>query len=136
MIGSDRFGRRRMCRLGLAAAAIIAATSAQAQVEVADFEAERVRDMQKLCTASEETSDGKYALGFCYGWIEGLGQFYEQLLVDKRFNFKPAICPSKQLSREEARSIFVDWAGAHPAAADRPALFGMVNAMKEKFPCK
>ena len=122
--------------LSLVAGLVLIVGTAQANVKSEHFEAETVSSMQKLCMADEGTSSGKYAIGFCYGWIEGLGQFYEQLLIDERFDFEPSVCSEKELTREEVRAVFVSWAKAHPADAGRPAFSGLIDAMKEKFPCK
>ena len=112
------------------------ASIAQAEMARERFEAETVGDLQTLCAADENTSDGKYALGFCYGWIEGAGQFYEQMLMDKRFEMEPTICSEKALTREDARTAFVSWADANPQSAGQAALDGMFRAMKESYPCK
>ena len=126
-----------MARMVLAVAlALAAALPARAQGPGDPFQAETVAAMQALCTADQGTADGKYAVGFCYGWIEGLGQFYQELLTDKRFDFPRVICAGRELSREEVRSQFVDWARRHPADAGRPALAGIVDAMKEEYPCR
>lgn len=121
--------------VNLASGLLLLATTAHAGVSVQNFEAETVGSMHQLCIADENVADGKYALGFCYGWIEGLGQFYEQLLVDERFDLEPAVCADSTLSREDVRLIFVNWAAAHPNAAEEPALEGIIQAMKEKYPC-
>lgn len=121
--------------ISLAAGLALVATAAQGEMKPESFEAETVGEVQQLCAADEATSDGKYALGFCYGWIEGLGQFYEQLLLDERFDVKPVVCAGKELTREEVRATFVTWADANPGAAGEPALRGLVTALKEKHPC-
>ena len=121
--------------ISLTAGLAFLATAAQADMKPESFEAETVGSLQKLCAADEATTDGKYAIGFCYGWIEGLGQFYEQLVLDKRFDVKPVVCAGKELTREEVRATFVTWANANPNAAGEPALRGLVTALKEKHPC-
>ena len=122
--------------LSLVAGLALIAGTAQADMKPQTFEAETVSSMQALCSADETTADGKYALGFCYGWIEGLGQFYEQLLIDERFDLKPVLCTDKELTREDVRVTFVDWAKANPKAGNQPALDGIFDAMKEKHACK
>jgi len=112
------------------------ASAAQAQLQPDTFRAETVGSMHKLCSADESTPDGKYAIGFCYGWLEGLGQFYEQLLIDERFDLEPAVCAGKELTREEVRATFVKWIEANPESKERPALDGIFSAMKETYPCK
>jgi hypothetical protein len=121
--------------LSLAAALLVAGNAGAAELVRADFEGETVGSIVKLCTASEDTDDGKYAIGFCYGWIEGLDQFYDALLADERFDVQPVACPVSEPSREETRDAFVRWAKADPARMKMPALEGMIHAAKETFPC-
>lgn len=128
--------RVEMQILGTIAGLILIGGAAQAEVKPELFNADTVSSMQELCSADEATAEGKYAVGFCYGWIKGLGQFYEQLLADKRFDFKPVVCNTNNLTREEVRQTFVAWAQANPSASEKPALDGIFSAMKEKHPCK
>ncbi len=121
--------------LSLAAALLVTGNASAAELVRADFEGETVGSIVKLCTASEDTDVGKYAIGFCYGWIEGLDQFYDALLADERFNVQPVACPGTELSREETRDAFVRWAKEDPAKMKMPALEGMIRAAKETFPC-
>jgi len=121
--------------LSLAAALLIAGNAGAAELARADFEGETVGSIVTLCTASEDTDAGKYAIGFCYGWIEGLDQFYDALLADERFDVPPVACPASEPSREETRDAFVRWAKADPARMNMPALEGMIRAAKETFPC-
>ena len=121
--------------LSLTVALLVAGNAGAAELVRADFEGETVGSIVKLCTASEDTDVGKYAIGFCYGWIEGLDQFYDALLADERFNVQPVACPGTELSREETRDAFVRWAKEDPAKMKMPALEGMIRAAKETFPC-
>jgi Rap1a immunity proteins len=121
--------------LSLAAAMLVAGNAGAAELARVDFEGETVGSIVKLCTASEDTDAGKYAIGFCYGWIEGLDQFYDALLADERFNVQPVACPGTELSREESRDAFVRWAKDDPAKMKLPALEGIIRAAKETFPC-
>jgi hypothetical protein len=121
--------------LSLAAALLVASNAGAAELARADFEGETVGSIVKLCTASEDTDAGKYAIGFCYGWIEGLDQFYDALLADERFDVQPVACPASEPLREETRDAFVRWAKADPARMKMPALQGMIHAAKETYPC-
>jgi len=116
-------------------AVLLAAGTAQAQDTPGSFKAETVGSMQVLCTPDQSTTGGKQAIGFCYGWIEGVGQFYAQLMLDDRFDLEPSICPEGELTREEIRNTFVDWATANPGEADAAALSGLINALKQAHPC-
>jgi hypothetical protein len=121
--------------LSLAAALLFAGNAGAAELVRADLEGETVGSIVKLCTADEDTDVGKYAVGFCYGWIEGIDQFYDELLADERWDVQPVACPVSEPSREETRYAFVRWAQADPARMKMPALDGLILAAKATFPC-
>jgi hypothetical protein len=132
----NTFGGNQMrALLPFAAALLVASSASAAELEKAHFEGETVGAIVELCTASEDTDIGKYAIGFCYGWIEGLDQFYDALLADERFDVQPIACPVSEPSREETRDAFVRWAMADPARMNMPALAGMVHAVKATYHC-
>ena len=120
----------------LAVGLALVASAARADLERSDFMAESVGAIYDLCTADESTSDGKYAIGYCYGWIVGVGQVYEQLLIDERFDLDPVICSKTELTWQDVRATFVAWAEANPKALGEPALSGIFDAMEEQYPCK
>lgn len=122
----------------IAAAAILGTAGAVQAGELTkdDFKGESVAAMVDLCSADESTDIGKYAIGFCYGWIEGVEQFYGELLADERFDVQPVACPGRALTRDESRTYFLKWAAANPDAASLPPLEGLVRAAKATFPCK
>ncbi len=92
--------------LSLAAALLVAGNAGSAELVRADSEGETVGSIVKLCTAPEDTDAGKYAIGFCYGWIEGLDQFYDALLADERLTCSPSPAPSasRRVRRHGMRS--------------------------------
>ncbi|MDT8345453.1 MAG: Rap1a/Tai family immunity protein [Thermohalobaculum sp.] len=124
-----------MRRAILLAATLAASGAAAAEPGVEDFEAVTVASMARLCAADQGTEIGKYAVGFCYGWIEGVEQFYAALLGDERFDVKPVACPGRVVTREETRKIFIDWATANPDAGNLEPLDGIVRAVRATFPC-
>lgn len=99
------------------------------------FEARTVGDIVSLCSASEASDTGKYAIGFCYGWLRGIDEFYDALLADERFNVKAVACPGREVSPGETRQLFVDWATSTNGAMEMAALPGLIRAAKEIFPC-
>jgi hypothetical protein len=120
----------------LAAVLIFSATTADAaDVTLKDFRAETTESIMRLCTADEDKDLGKYAIGFCYGWIEGLEQLWGALLADERFGIKPISCPGKRLSRDETRTEFIRWIKANPSAMKLPPLEALSRAAKETYPC-
>lgn len=119
----------------LAAASLFVAPVAGAQVVEKDFEAATAGELAKLCAAGETDAWHGYAIGFCYGWIAGVEQFYDALVADGRFDVKPTICPADEISREEARTIFLAWMKANPGKAGVASLDGMIQALRAKYPC-
>jgi hypothetical protein len=113
-----------------------AATANAADVTLKDFKAETTESLLRLCTADEDNNLGKYAIGFCYGWIEGLEQLWGALLADERFGIKPVSCPGKPLTRDETRTEFINWINANPSAKKLPPLEALTRAAKETYPCK
>ena len=121
----------------LAAALILSSTTVSAaDVTLNDFRAETTKSILHLCTADEDKDLGKYAIGFCYGWIEGLEQLWGALLADERFGIKPISCPGRRLTRDETRAEFINWVKANPSAMNLPPLEALTRAAKETYPCK
>ncbi|MCL5778618.1 hypothetical protein M1105_16695 [Limibaculum sp. FT325] len=118
-----------------AAALAAASTAALAEPTREDFEAMTVASLADLCSADEGSDIGKYAIGFCYGWIEGVEQLYAELLRDERFDVKPVACPGRVVTRDETRKIFLAWASGNPDSANLEPLQGIVEAMRATFPC-
>lgn len=117
-------------------AAVLAVSGASAAEPTAeDFDAVTVASLARLCSADQGTEIGKYAVGFCYGWIEGVEQFYSALLRDERFDVKPVACPGRVVTREETRKIFVDWAAVTPDSGNLEPLQGIIDAVRATFPC-
>ena len=125
----------RIFATSLALVTLLALPAGAADVTEDDFHAETLGSLTKLCSASHSTEMGKYAIGFCYGWIEGIEQFYDELVADERFDIKPTICPGREISREETRMILVEWSAANPTQASIAPLDALIRAGREKFPC-
>ncbi len=125
--------RRVACLL--AAAAFLSAPVAAQELVDDDFQGQTVASVVKLCSAPETGARGQYAIGFCYGWIAGIDQFYDALVADPRFDFSPTICTDGEISREEARTLLIDWAAANPDSGNIPALSGLIQAIRAKYPC-
>ncbi|MEO1190392.1 MAG: Rap1a/Tai family immunity protein [Pseudomonadota bacterium] len=121
-----------------AATALLGLSAMPAQAESImkeDFEGATVAQVVKLCSPGENDGMGQYAMGYCYGWIAGIEQFYDALVADPRFNFTPSVCTDSEISREEARQTMIAWAVENPDSASMPALSGLIAAMRAKYPC-
>ncbi|MEM1382304.1 MAG: Rap1a/Tai family immunity protein [Pseudomonadota bacterium] len=125
----------RTTRLAAAATLLAAGTATGAELQMDDFAAESLGSVTKLCSAEPSTEMGQWARGFCYGWIEGVEQFYDEILLDDRFEFEPTICPGREVSREEVRTLLVDWSNNNPDLQGIPPLDGLIRAGREIFPC-
>ncbi len=71
---------------------------------------------------------------FCYGFIIGGGQLYQQLTsagIMHRW-----ACAGTLPSLDEVRRVFLDWSGGHPKMANDAAVDGFWQAMSERWPCK
>ncbi len=117
-------------------ALLLIATPVQAtEVTKETFEATTVKEIVALCSEPEDSDIGKYAIGFCYGWLRGIDQFYDALLGDERFEVKPVACPGREVSPGETRQLFIQWANTADGAMEMAALPGIIRAAKETFPC-
>ncbi len=73
---------------------------------------------------------------FCFGYINGAGQFYQALVTDDRIEMDPFVCPGREVSEREAVQIFLDWYGSHQEAGEQPAIDGLFRAWVAAFPCE
>ena len=73
---------------------------------------------------------------FCYGFINGAGQFYQSLVNDEDIDVDPFVCPGREVSEDEAVTIFLDWYDAHLEMASEPAIDGLFRAWVAAFPCE
>lgn len=121
--------------VALAVALSLAPVANAAEITRETFKVRSVADIVDLCSAPRESDMGKYAYGFCFGWLRGIDEFYDAMLADKRFKMKAIACPESQLTYEEQRDLFVGWARKTKGAMEMPALNGLVRAAKETFPC-
>ena len=71
---------------------------------------------------------------FCYGYIIGSGQLYQQ--ITRVGVVRGWACADPLPTLEQVRQVFVDWAGAHPTMANGAAVNGFWQAMSEHWPCK
>jgi hypothetical protein len=126
---------REMAAALVSAALLGAPMQAGASVEREDFEGRTLAALVQLCTADESTETGKYAIGFCCGWLQGVEQFYDAMLRDDRFEVKPVACPDRAMSRAETRDLVVRYGHGNPDALSLPPLEGVLRALQAAYPC-
>jgi len=114
---------------GVASAAALLLTAGQAAwAQTGGATVESTADLARFCAMEDRT--------FCYGYINGAGQFYRALVGNPEVDVDPFVCPGREVSEDEAAAIFLDWVDAHPDAGDEPAIDGLFRAWVEAFPCE
>jgi hypothetical protein len=73
---------------------------------------------------------------FCFGYLNGAGQFYEALIAHEEVDVDPFVCPGREVTEEEAVAVFLDWYENNPDAAGEPAIDGLFRAWVAAFPCE
>jgi hypothetical protein len=88
---------------------------------------ETTAELARMCGMEERS--------FCYGYINGAGQFYAALVNDPEVDVDPFVCPGREVREEEAVTLFLDWFERNPDAASEPAIDGLFRAWVAAFPC-
>jgi len=70
----------------------------------------------------------------CAGYLTGAEDAMHVIWVSN--GLAPAFCKPKGVERRVLIQSFVDYARAHPEKGDLPASLIMLQAYREKFPCK
>ncbi len=103
--------------------------------------AQEIRDATDLVTycrhhPADAEGDLPTALSLvlCYGFLKGVGDTHALLAWSD--DGHPRFClPGGNLSNEEARLLFTDWARRHPENLDEAAAAAVTAALSETFPC-
>jgi hypothetical protein len=115
--------------LGAAIAAVLTFSLGQAALAQEDgASVETTADLARFCGMEDRA--------FCYGYINGAGQFYAALVNEEDADVDPFVCPGREVSEQEAVTIFLDWFDEHPDAASEPAIDGLFRAWVAAFPCE
>ena len=105
-------------------------------VEEVDFQLKTTQDLLDLCTAQPGQTLGAEAIHFCEGYIVGAVDYHDAI-VGK--DMKRIICYPKGTTRNDAMHVLAAWEQANQGNAkllSDPAMYGLVRAMQEKWPCK
>jgi len=89
---------------------------------------ETTADLARFCGMEDRA--------FCYGYVNGAGQFYRALVANGNADIDPFVCPGREVSEAEAVAVFMDWFDAHPDAGEEPAIDGLFRAWVQAFPCE
>jgi len=117
--------------LGGAALLALAAGPAAAQAPVPAL---TTGVLAALCGANAGDEQGSAAIGYCRGFIVGVGQYHIQ--ISRPGGIRPAFClPDPTPSLEVVQSSFVAWANANPQYAADRAVDGLLRWASVTYPC-
>ena len=122
--------RRILISAALAAAPLLASAGA---LDNAAFTVRSTEDLVNLCSAKDGDALYPDANLFCLGYIAGTAHYHRELTKGPKI--KPIFCPTQQVTRSEAVTIFLDWAKRNPQSMSLPATEGLLRAGADKFPC-
>ena len=74
------------------------------------------------------------SLALCYGFLKGVGDAHA-VAAEASGTPRPFCLPTPAVSNEQARLVFLDWAGKHPERLDLPPARAVTAAFSEAFPC-
>ena len=114
--------------LGAVLTAVLLFTAGQAaRAQDGRASVETTAELAQMCRMEDHR--------FCYGYLNGAGQFYQALVQDPDIDMNPFVCPGREVSEEEAIGTFLDWFEQHPDAASEPTIDGLFRAWVAAFPC-
>ena len=94
-----------------------------------------VADLAMLCNAGLQDPSRPDALGYCNGFIVGVGQFHASLTAAGGAQ-RPIFCvPNPQPTLNQAAAAFVTWTRANPQHASERAVDGLMRFAAETYPC-
>ncbi|HRK96820.1 MAG TPA: Rap1a/Tai family immunity protein [Rhodospirillales bacterium] len=116
--------------------ASVGSIAADASSEAAVNDALHLRTTQDLYTVcSVQPGQPLYerSVAFCLGFVTGVIQYNAALA--KGSDFKPLVCPGRELARFEVVKQFLDWAPANPDHMGEPPVDGLARSAVAKWPC-
>jgi hypothetical protein len=125
--------------LGGAALLALAAGPAAAQAPAAEaapavVPALTTGVLAALCGANAAEAEGSTAIGYCRGFIVGVGQYHVE--ISRAGGIRPAFClPNPTPTLEFVQSAFVTWANANPQYANDRAVDGLLRWASTAYPC-
>lgn len=119
-----------------AAAALLLALPAKAEVTEQNFRGGRTGDLAALCGAAQTDPLRTAALNWCQGFMVGAGQYHHSTAAATASDTRKLFClPSPEPTLDQARHAFVAWAQAHPQYATERAVDGLTRFATETWPC-
>jgi hypothetical protein len=127
--------QRRWLAMLATAAVALPSGMAVAQMSEQAVRGSRTGDLAALCAASTGDPQAQAALGYCQGFIVGVGQYHRALTAEGGVQ-RPIFClPNPSPSLDGFRTGFVNWVRANPQHAGEPALDGLARFAAATYPC-
>jgi Rap1a immunity proteins len=99
------------------------------------FDRGSVAHLAALCSATPENPQRGEALGLCYGFLIGVGQ-YHGALHPPGSPRPPLFClPDPPPTLQDTAAMFVTWSRANPQNAAERAVDGVFRWTRSQFPC-
>lgn len=99
-----------------------------------DFLVDTTEQFLNLCTASPDDPYYQQAIGFCHGLLVGAYEYYEAAHTGAG-GIKLVCFSDPPPSRNNAISMFIEWAQAHPQYAPKRPVDTQFRFLTEKWPC-
>ena len=121
--------------MGLAALVALGAAPAPAQVVPAPGGV-TTGHLAELCAAGQGTDIvAAAAVGYCRGFIVGVGQFHAEAAGTHRTRPLVYCLPEPSPTFEQAQASFVAWVRANPDQAEQKAVVGLLRWAAVTHPC-
>ena len=122
--------------MGSASVLLMTQAPASAQdpsLTLKDFELPTVESLRDICDAETSTILGRDAVLFCLGFIEGAMHYHDALARGP--DFEEIVCPEGEVTRDDVKAVFIQWAKANPDMKDKQPVEGLVESAVAKWPC-
>jgi hypothetical protein len=90
-------------------------------------------ELYTICSVQPGQALYERAVSFCLGFVTGVIQYNAELA--KGPDFKPLVCPGRELARFEVVKQFLAWAPANPEHMNASPVDGLARSAVAKWPC-
>lgn len=99
-----------------------------------DFTLRTGQDLLDLCGSSPQDEFHEQAKLACYGYLEGVAQFYDEAVRERRI--RRIYCDPSEVTRSQAAQAIAMWAKRNPDYLNRSPLEVTLRAAEEIWPCE
>ncbi|MXP63559.1 hypothetical protein E0493_09375 [Roseomonas sp. M0104] len=93
-------------------------------------------DLARLCAVKPDTTARVLAMGYCHGFLAGVGQVH-RVLTGTDGPFHPMFCPPQPPpTLFQVAEQYVAWMQAHPEHAEELAVNALLRFADATYPCQ